>query len=231
MISISIITVVYNGEKYIQNTIESVLNQKYPNVEYIIIDGKSDDMTLDIIQKYKKYGIKIISEKDNGIYDAMNKGIINTSGDIVGIINSDDYYTDKAFKLVTEKFNSTDADIVYGNLILRNEADDSNEIRKVKMAHNIQEVRYNSVHPSVFVKRTVYNDMLYNTRYNIASDYEFFLKVFSQGYKIHHIDQELAVMRLGGVSSKKHYEGIKIAWDHIGKKHAIKMLVKRIIRK
>ena len=102
---ISIITVVLNSEKFLEETIKSVLDQNYNNLEYIIIDGGSTDKSLDIVEKYKKKISFFLSEKDNGIYDAFNKGLARATGDIIGIVNSDDIYTKDAFKIILKYFN------------------------------------------------------------------------------------------------------------------------------
>ena len=113
---ISIITPVFNAQDTIAQTIKSVLSQDYANIEYIIVDGQSTDNTLSIINKLKDERTTVISEKDNGIYDAMNKGISRATGEITGIINADDYYLPGALKTVANTFLETNADIVYGNL-------------------------------------------------------------------------------------------------------------------
>ena len=110
---ITIITVVKNGEATIERCIKSVLNQNYNNLEYIIIDGKSSDGTKDIINKYKNYIAKIIIEDDDGIWDAMNKGIKNASGEIVGFLNSDDYYFDNALETVNNYFSKNNIDFLF----------------------------------------------------------------------------------------------------------------------
>ncbi|MDO4190908.1 MAG: glycosyltransferase, partial [Bacteroidales bacterium] len=114
---VSIITVCFNAEKTIEQTIQSVINQTYSNIEYIIIDGKSTDSTLNIVSKYKDNIATIISEPDNGIYDAMNKGIKLSSGELIGIINADDWYEKDAVKIMVNKYLSTenkDNSLYYG---------------------------------------------------------------------------------------------------------------------
>ena len=115
---ITIITVVKNGEKYLEKNIKSLINQSYQNYEHIIIDGLSKDKSLEIAKKYKDKIYKIISEKDNGIYDAMNKGIKNATGDIIGILNSDDHYNVDALEIVKTYFeNKQDIDFLFGSVI------------------------------------------------------------------------------------------------------------------
>ena len=112
---VSIITVCYNSEKTISKTIESIINQTYKNIEFIIIDGKSDDKTLEIIDNYKNNISKIISEKDNGIYDAFNKGLNICNGDLIGFVNSDDILTPNALEILVKYYNKhTDRDFFFG---------------------------------------------------------------------------------------------------------------------
>ena len=131
---ISIITVTYNSEKTINDTIQSVLTQSYSNIEYIIIDGKSNDSTLEIIKEYLPLfngRLKYISEKDSGIYDAMNKGIKLASGDIIGIINSDDFYkSNNVIATVANAFNDNSIDVVFGNIQFVNPNNVTRIVRK-----------------------------------------------------------------------------------------------------
>lgn len=127
---ISIITVCYNSEKTIEDTIKSVVSQSYPNIEYIIIDGVSTDNTLEIVNKYQEKISKIISEKDNGLYDAINKGINIASGEIIAILNSDDLYQDnKVIEEVVELFRKDNLETCYGDLVYVDRLDTSKTIR------------------------------------------------------------------------------------------------------
>ena len=119
---ISIITVCYNSQKTISETIESVIRQNHHDKEYIIIDGESSDDTLSIIKKYQNHIDKLISEKDNGIYDAINKGLKQAKGDIIGLLHSDDHYpSDNILSLVSQSFDKNNIDIVWGNVALIDE--------------------------------------------------------------------------------------------------------------
>lgn len=206
---ISIITVVYNNNLTISDAINSVLNQNYGDLEYIIIDGGSVDGTIDII---KSFGEKIsifVTEPDTGIYDAMNKGIRLASGEIIGILNSDDFYQDKnVIKDVMDRFKSDQSvDIVYGNIVYV----ESNDIRNV-VRNWISKDYYNNFfehgnvppHPSLFVKKKIYQKIgLFNIKYEIAADYEFMLRSMKkEGYKSKYIDRLIVRMRLGGTSNK-----------------------------
>ncbi len=201
-IKVSIITVSYNAEKTIEQTINSVLNQTYPNIEYIIIDGNSQDGTLGIINKYKHRISQIVNEPDNGIYDAMNKGLKLVTGDIVGIINSDDWYELNAIEIIINVIYNTGADIVYGKLnVIENEkvVRQTNEIPLENMWHTMS-----VPHPATFVKRSVYDRVgLFDVSYNIAADYDFLLKAYSEGIIFKYINSVIANFRSNGVSSTK----------------------------
>lgn len=176
---ISIITVVYNGSKTIEQTIQSVINQTYTNIEYIIIDGGSTDGTLDIIKKYEKHIAYWISEKDKGLYDAMNKGIGFAKGEIIGMINSDDWYEPNAVDLIVDAYRKNpDKKIFHGDRFDIQE-DGSRKIRKFHPSRTkflYYGMTYN--HPSMFVKKEVYQQRLYNTEMKSMSDYEFVLYWF-----------------------------------------------------
>ncbi len=145
---ISIITIVFNGEKYLDQTIRSVLDQNYPSVQYIIIDGGSTDNSINIIKKYEKDLYFWISEKDNGISDAFNKGIARATGDIIGIINADDWYEPKTFERVAQQMD--DADICFGDVQFWKNGE-KEFIQKGNLKLLIKEITI--IHPTVFVKR------------------------------------------------------------------------------
>jgi glycosyltransferase involved in cell wall biosynthesis len=161
---VSIITVVYNGQQYIEDVIKSVLNQSYKNIEYIIIDGGSTDNTLAIIKKYENQISYWISEKDEGISDAFNKGIQRSKGEIIGIINSDDWYEKDAVEKVVAKIK--DADVVYSDMQLwKNDEKDF----IVKGDHQFLTKEMTVNHPSVFVRKECYTQFgLFDTQYELA---------------------------------------------------------------
>ena len=177
-ILVSIITVAYNSEKTIRRTIESVLNQTYKNVEYIIIDGKSTDNTINIVKEYEDRfagRMRWISEPDKGIYDAMNKGIKLSSGELVGILNSDDYYELDAVENMVNALGSEKYQILYGFMrTLRNGEEYSIAIRTHKDLRNGM-----ISHPTCFVTKKLYDDFgMYDTRYKSVADYDFMLRMF-----------------------------------------------------
>lgn len=201
---VSIITVCYNSAKTIRNTIESVLNQSYENIEYIIIDGVSNDGTMDIVSSYIskfKGRLKVISEPDNGIYDAMNKGILMCTGDIIGIINSDDWYEQDAVEKICNIFlNIKDVSIVYGGIrYMRNEMEDSIHF----YSHNFLQERMIS-HPSCFVLKKVYDNIgMFDCKYKIVADYDLMLRAMEKGIKFYGIYDVLSNFRLGGTSNSR----------------------------
>lgn len=202
MTKVSIITVVYNAAKTVEQTIQSVLKQTYPNIEYIIIDGGSTDGTVEIIYRYLDKIDVFISEKDDGLYDAMNKGIKLSSGEIIGILNSDDTYTENAVSLVVDSFKNQPKDILYGNAMF---VDDTSE-KGLYDCSDIEQLWYKMVipHPATFVRKEVYDKYGgYDTQYPISADYDLMLRLYCGGVRFGHIDEILTYFRVGGLSVMK----------------------------
>ena len=204
---ISIITVVWNNAKTIKDAINSVLNQSYKDVEYIVIDGASTDGTIEILQSYGDK-IKFISEKDNGLYDAMNKGIRMATGDVVGILNSDDFYaSDKILQIVADEFLKSNIDSVYANL----EYIDANDPKRVirywrskKYQEGLFRSGWHPAHPTFFVKKEIYEKYgVFDLSFKIAADYELMLRFFEK-CKItsSYVDEVFVKMRIGGESNR-----------------------------
>ncbi|MBN2781671.1 MAG: glycosyltransferase, partial [Campylobacterales bacterium] len=196
---VSIITVVYNGEKFLEDTIKSVINQSYDNVEYIIIDGGSTDGTVEIIKKYEAQIDYWVSEKDNGIYDAMNKGISLVTGDIIGLINADDWYEKNTVELIISVINENDKfDVVYGLIrYIKNEQ----ELKIEAQNHHFLSDRM-IPHPTCFIKSKVYKKLgNYVNDYKSASDYDLLVRVYKNNCIFHKIDKVLANFRIDGISS------------------------------
>lgn len=204
---ISIVTPVYNRKNCIETCIESVLNQKYRNIEHIIIDGGSTDGTTQIIETYLHKLWYYISEKDNGIYDALNKGIKKTTGDIIGILHSDDmFFCSETLSQVAEAFTYSGADIVYAKGLYV----DQNNIHKIKRIYTSkpfkkQDLFYGWIplHTTIFVKRDIYMSYgLYDLTYSIASDYDISLRWFQNDHiKKYFLNEWIVKMRLGGCST------------------------------
>lgn len=205
---ISIITVSYNSEGTIKDTIESVLSQRYNDIEYIVIDGRSTDKTTEIIKSYGKKIDYFISEPDDGIYDAMNKGIELATGDVVGILNSDDYYSSKeVLQIVASAFKTADVDCVYGNLEYIDKCDTSRVIRywkSQKYKDGLFQKGWHPAHPTFFVKRICYNEYgKFNLKFSIAADYEIMLRLLLKyNLSSEYINKTLVKMRMGGESNK-----------------------------
>lgn len=196
---VSIITVSYNVVNTIENTILSVINQTYPNIEYIIIDGGSTDGTVDIIKKYERKIAYWITESDKGIYDAMNKGIMKATGDWINFMNSGDNLLDET---VIEKFVSLydkNVDIVYGDTKYNIAKIGVSFIQKPKP---IESVKLDFCHQSTFIKSKLMKDTLYDTTFKIKSDYKFFLQSYQNNKLFQYIPITIAVFDYDtGVSS------------------------------
>lgn len=210
---ISIITIVFNGEKYIEETINSVISQKNVDVEYIIIDGGSTDRTLEFIEKYRTQIHKVVSEKDNGIYDAINKGIACAKHPLTGIIHCGDTYCPNALSQVYDAFEKTDADVIYGDIDIKEENPNGCIMRKAVADHKLLCKKMSIFHPSCFVKTEVYNKIAkFDTKYHLAADYDFFLKLFLKKRKFIHVPGSLAVFRAGGLSGSNFRLSLKENW-------------------
>ncbi len=197
---VSIITVCKNSEKTIEQTIESVAGQTYKEIEYIVIDGASTDSTLNILEKYRTCISVLVSEKDNGLYDAMNKGIAVSTGEIIAILNSDDWYEPNAIETVVMAFASGSADIVYGAMnVVYEDGTQSNWSEG-----DLEDLPYRmSVpHPAEFVRREVYDRIgNFDIRYQIAADYEFTLRAYAAGMKFQKISARTTFFRDNGLSN------------------------------
>jgi glycosyltransferase involved in cell wall biosynthesis len=204
---ISIITVSYNSSATIRDTIASVLSQTYTDFEYILVDGNSTDGTLDIIQSYQHPNMRWISEPDKGIYDAMNKGVQMATGDIVGILNSDDFYMhSEVLTKVAHTFKTEQVDSVYSDLAYVDEKDTSKMIRYWKSGAYKEGsflTGWMPPHPTFFVRREVYQQYNpFDVRLKSAADYELMLR-FLHKFKISvaYIPEILVKMRAGGKSN------------------------------
>ena len=201
---ISIITVVYNGEKYLQQTIDSVKNQSYKTIEYIIVDGGSTDKTIDIIKKNRNIVSQWISEPDKGLYDAMNKGIKMAKGELIGMINSDDWYElDAVQNVVSAYLLNPNKSIFHGDI--NHIMEDNTSILKKHNSSTFLFKYYGMMynHPSMFVRNETYKKHQYNIDLQSLSDYQFTLEIFYTGKnELYYIEEVISNFRLGGISAK-----------------------------
>jgi len=240
---VSIITIAYNSAETIEDTIRSVASQTYSDIEYIIIDGKSTDNTLSIIDKHKASVSKLVSEKDNGIYDAMNKGVKLASGDIVGILNSDDFYADEHVVAdVVKTFETEKCDGLYADLVYVDRENISMITRTWNSGKYYDGLFLNGwmpPHPTFFVRKEVYEKFGgYNTDLRSAADYEIMLR-FIHKYKIRlsYLPRVITKMRSGGQSNVSIKNRIKanmedrLAWKINGLKPGLLTLTRKPLSK
>lgn len=207
---ISIITATFNSAKTLKDTIQSVLRQTNKDFEYLIIDGGSTDETIDIVKSYESEfsgRLKWVSEKDQGIYDAMNKGIKMASGDVVGILNSDDYFTsDDILQTVDNAFKSHEIDAIYGDIHFIRDGNPQKCVRyySSRMFRPFWlRFGFMPAHPSFYCKREIFDKAgLYSLDYKIGADYEMMVRLFKR-YKIKslYVNKDFVTMRTGGASN------------------------------
>lgn len=203
---ISIITATYNSSATIRDTLESVKNQSYNNIEHIIIDGLSKDNTMQIVSSYPHVA-KVISEKDKGIYDAMNKGVLNATGEIIGILNSDDVYIGPdILNKVAKAFEEETTDAVYGDLKYVQQDNLNKTTRTWRSGPFLKNKFYYGwmpPHPSFFVRKRVYEKVgLFNTTLRSSADYEFMLRaLLKYDHQVKYLPEVLVKMRTGGMSN------------------------------
>lgn len=208
---VSIVTASFNSANTIRDTIDSVLRQTYHDIEYIVKDGGSTDGTVDILKEYEpKFcgRMKWITEKDKGIYDGMNKGILMSTGDVVGTLNSDDFFTDEhVIENMVKAMEEKKVDAVYGDIHFVKNSDLKTNIRYYSSKHFRPfwlRFGFMPAHPSFYLKRDVYEKAgLYKTDYKIGSDFEMMVRLFHK-YRIsyHYLPQDFVTMRSGGASTR-----------------------------
>jgi glycosyltransferase len=248
---ISIITTTYNSEHTIIDTIESLNQQTYKNYNLIIIDNLSSDKTLEIIKKNFKGNLKIVSEKDNGIYHALNKGILYADGEIIFILHSNDRLIEKnSLELVINSFKKFNPDVIYGNIIIENRktkkiirnwiSDRVNLHNKINNTNSYKFKFKNGwapPHTSLFIKKDIIKKIgQYNTNYQISSDYDYIIRIFhSDNIKTLYINNYIVAMSIGGKSTKFANVFKKMSEDYsIINKHKLGgfiVLLKKILSK
>ncbi|WP_441546129.1 glycosyltransferase family 2 protein [Citrobacter freundii] len=235
---VSIITATYNSEKTLRDTLESVECQTYNNIEYIIVDGASSDKTLQLINEISTRVSKCISESDKGIYDALNKGVSLSTGDIVGFIHSDDILANPhVIESIVRKFQETNADIVFGDLVFV-EKKRIDKIRRYWRSGTFKKIKLSlgwaPPHPSFYMKKSLYQeDGLFDLSFSIAADYDQMTRVLKRNdIKVVYLPQVFVKMRLGGESTKIN-NAISSTNEIIAvmKKHNINWVVAIVVRK
>ena len=209
-LKVSIITATYNSANTLEMCMDSVLNQSYNNIEYLIIDGNSTDDTKALIKakSEKNPNIKWTSEPDKGIYDALNKGIAAASGDIIGFVHSDDFLANSSvIEMIVTNFDANDADGVYGDLHYVSVTDTSKVVRNWKSQVFLPKLLHRGwmpAHPTLFLKQEVYKSFgNFDLGYRIAADYDFILRIFSNpSYKFQYLPETIVKMRVGGESNR-----------------------------
>lgn len=204
---ISIITSCFNREATIRGCIESVLAQDYPNIEYIVVDGASKDNSLAIINEYKDKISKIISEPDHGMYEGINKGIRAATGDIIGLVHSDDFlYSPNTISRIVEKFQQTGADFLYGDGLFVNPENTSKVVRNwVGGDYRLWKVKHGwlPLHPTCYIRRDVMEKRgLYNETFKIAADSDLLFRYLLGGdLSVAYLHEYIVRMRMGGLST------------------------------
>ena len=214
--TVSIITVSFNSIRTISDTIKSVLSQIYSNIEYIIIDGSSTDGTIELVNSFGNKISKFISEPDNGIYDAINKGIRLATGDVIGILHSDDFFYDNnVISTVAETFIKHDIDAVYGDVQFVDPKITSKIVRYYSSKHfNTGKFKYGFMpaHPSFYVRRELYEKLgFYKTDYKIAADFELLIRFLHVNrIKCKYLEMPFVSMRTGGISNTSIWSNITL---------------------
>lgn len=210
-IRVSIVTVAYNSAATIEETIKSVLFQTYKHIEFIIVDGLSSDATLEVVRTYEpkfQGRMKWVSEKDGGIYDAMNKGIQMATGDVVGILNSDDFFTSQdVVERLSSAFEDVETDAVYGDIHFIREGKPDKCVRYYssrRFSPGWLRYGFMPAHPSFYARREVYEQAgYYKTDYRIGSDYEMMVRLFCKHHiRARYLPMDFVTMRLGGISTR-----------------------------
>lgn len=241
---ISIITITYNSAATVEDTIKSVVMQDYPELEYIIIDGKSKDQTLTIVDKYRDKINKVVSEKDKGLYDALNKGIQHATGDVIGMLHSDDLYAHpQVIRHVAETFlKNPGTEAVYADLVFVHRSD-TNRVMRIWQSGNYQPGDFLKgwmpPHPTFFVRKECYEKFGgFNTSLKLSADYELMLRLIHKNHiRVAYLNETIVKMRMGGVSNDSFFVKLKanmedkMAWKMNGLKPRITTILLKPLRK
>ena len=222
---VSIITVTYNSGRTLSDTLESVLRQTYTDIELVVVDGLSTDNTMEVVRQYEpKFGerMRYISEKDQGLYDAMNKGISMATGDVVGILNSDDYFSaDDVIERVVQAFQQDEkTDAIYGDVHFIHDGEPDKCVRYYSSALFrpwLLRFGFMPAHPSFYARKRVYEKYgLYSLDYKIAADYEMMVRLFYK-HKIgaRYVKMDFVTMRIGGISTRNIHSRLQISKEDV----------------
>ncbi|WP_251366995.1 glycosyltransferase family 2 protein [Polynucleobacter sp. MG-Unter2-18] len=212
-LKISVVTVCYNSAKTLAKALQSVRDQNWPHVEHIVIDGGSKDTTSEILNRFCSSLAYVVSEPDNGIYDAMNKGIQRATGDIVCFLNSDDHYADKTIlSRVAARMKKGELDAVFGDVTFFNEGDPDRTIRHYRSASfHLSSLAWGLMpaHPALFMRREIYSRLGgFKPEYRIAGDFEFIARAFAASHlRYEYLPEVLVKMQTGGVSTASGFKG------------------------
>lgn len=199
---ISVITICYNSVNTLEKTILSVINQNYDNLEYIVIDGGSKDGTVDIIKKYQNNIAYWVSEPDKGISDAFNKGIAAATGEIIGIVNSDDQYLPEALRTIAENYDE-EIDVYRGSILIHDEDKKLEYTYQPSMKFNKLPIKVNVCHLPTFIRKEAYEKYGgYNTEFKLAMDLDLLRRFYHSGAKFKKIDKVLGRFNVGGISTE-----------------------------
>jgi len=229
---VSIVTATYNCGKTLKASLDSLARQTYKKIEHVIVDGASTDETLQIIEEYiakVDYEVKLISEPDEGVYDALNKGIKLATGDVIGLLHSDDMLaSDRVIERIVDVLSSNDYDGCYGDIVYVDREDTSRVVRYWRAGnYDRKKLRLGWMppHPTCFLKKSVYEKFgLFDTSYKIAADYDFMVRIlYKGGIQLAYIPEVIIVMRSGGMSNKSLKNRILVFRENymVMKKHGL----------
>lgn len=213
---VSIITTCFNREQTIRDSIESVLSQDYPDIEYIVIDGASTDKSIEIINEYKDKITTFISEPDNGMYEGINKGIRQATGDIIGLLHSDDvFYAADTISHIVKRFKETNSELVYGDGVFVSPNDLNKVIRRwISGKYNKKRIKLGwlPLHPTVYIRKCCFEQTgFYDESFKISSDSDFLVRIlYKYNFRISYINEYIVRMRMGGASTS--FKKAKTKW-------------------
>ena len=232
-VRLSIVTPTLNAVRYIEQTANSVFNQSIANLEYLVVDGGSQDGTLERLAQLPG-NVRVLAQHGRGIYAAMNEGITESGGEIIGIINAGDWYAEHALAKILQAFEDPLTDVVYGDVRFVEEEDRATAGRIMHGDHRLLWRRMSVPHPSVFVRRRCYERMgVFRTVYRVSGDYEWMLRAAKSGVNFYNLGEIIAFFRTGGISSQRFFlasrENFRIQRDYIGLRSAVQRFAIRTV--